>query len=287
MASNYPAGTDILVQPQSTDFTNVVGHASNHQNANSAIMAIESTVGTHSGTNILKNFVAGNFPVRQNASNVFQNTMQGTLTASSVSGTVNTTAGTVQGATLGTNAIIGGTSTNQIINTPTVNTAAINTSSFNGGTSGTLTNIGGVSLKDNGAITQTGTADHVTLTPGASKVVKLTVIRQNLASTSYMNSSFIQEGWDFVTGDGSNSGYTKTISFPVTFVGTPLVFTTPAGALQGSDPTQIGDLTAGWGAAAISGRSVTAGSFVADLSFAVNLTNAKRVAFTWIAIGTI
>lgn len=139
MASNYPAGTDTLVNPVSTDITSVVDHALNHTNANNAVMAVESNMGTNSGTNIHKSFVAGNFPVRQNSSNVFQNTMQGTLTASSVAGTLNTTAGTVTGAVIGTNTVQGGTFAGQIINGGTIANGVIGTATIQGGTANAIT----------------------------------------------------------------------------------------------------------------------------------------------------
>lgn len=106
--SNFPAGTDVLVNPLSTDFEDVVDHAANHTNANNAIMAVESNVGTNSGTNIFKNFVAGNFPARINAAGVLQQAISGTFS------------GTSNNSTFGTPAITGGTATTQVIDTPTI-----------------------------------------------------------------------------------------------------------------------------------------------------------------------
>lgn len=122
--SIFPAGTDVLVNPLSTDVTSVVDHAANHTNANNAIMAIESNMGTNSGTNIHKNFVAGNFPSRINSANVLQQNVQGTIN-NSVLGTPAITGGTISvtvfnNAVLGTPAITGGTATTLIIDTPTI-----------------------------------------------------------------------------------------------------------------------------------------------------------------------
>lgn len=123
--SNYPAGTDSLVNPLSTDVTSVVDHAANHTNANNAIMAVESNMGTNSGTNIHKSFVAGNFPARINSSNVLQQNLQGTVNNSTF-GTPAITGGTIASTVynngiFGTPAITGGTANAQTLGTPIVN----------------------------------------------------------------------------------------------------------------------------------------------------------------------
>ena len=51
MATNFPAGLDVLVNPQPNDSVEVVPHAAQHANANDAIEAIEQKVGKTNDTN--------------------------------------------------------------------------------------------------------------------------------------------------------------------------------------------------------------------------------------------
>ncbi len=270
MASNYPAGTDVLVNPVSTDLTNVVDHAANHSNANNAIEATQSAVGTHSGTNVLKNFVAGNFPARINSSGVLQQNISGTINNS----------------IFGTPAITGGTAISQILTNPTINTGTANTSAFNGGTTGTLVNTGGLTLKDNGAITQSGTADHITITPGASKLVKTAVLEQDSLSNIYRNSAIMLNGWTFVTGDGTNTGFNKTITFGVTFTSAPIVMTSLLGKVDGSDPGTItAFVTPPGGNTAVA--EISTGTCNIYLSLTTTSTNGRRYGIAWTAIGAL
>ena len=79
MSTNYPGALDTLTNPTSSDTLNSPDHAAQHANSNDAIEAIQVTVGTTAGTNVLLNFAAGDFPARMNASGVLQQTIQGTL----------------------------------------------------------------------------------------------------------------------------------------------------------------------------------------------------------------
>ncbi len=88
-----------------------------------------------------------------------------------------------------------------------------------------------------GAITQSGTADHITLTPGTNKLVKISVLRQDNTTNTYSNSSVVLTGWGFFVGDGASS-YTKTISFGITFSGSePIVLASLLGKKAGVLPT--------------------------------------------------
>lgn len=111
MATSYPAGTDTFVNPTGTDVTNVVDHAAQHTNANQAIEMVQSVMGTNGGTNIHKNFNAGDFPARINASNVFQQAVTGTVSAFS---------GTMISMFFGTNQYTGGTLASAVVSAPTV-----------------------------------------------------------------------------------------------------------------------------------------------------------------------
>src|SRR3990167_8037757 len=108
--SSYPGGTDALTNPASGDHLNSPSHSAQHLNSNDAIEAIESATGTHSGTNILMNFVAGQFPVRNTGGGA-----TGTLVQTLVGGTL-------QNSFIGTTQMTGGTITSSIINPVTSTT---------------------------------------------------------------------------------------------------------------------------------------------------------------------
>ena len=117
MSINYPGTIDVLTNPSGTSILNSPSHAGQHSDANDAIEAIEAVIGTTSGTSIAKNFAAGDFGARINASNVLQQRVSGT----------------VDNAILGTPSISGGTATSTVLNTNTIGTPAI--------TGGTIQNI--------------------------------------------------------------------------------------------------------------------------------------------------
>jgi hypothetical protein len=116
MATNYPSGTDNLTNPAGTQTLDTPSHSTQHTNANDAIEAMQSTSGTTTGTNVLKHFAAGEFPVR--ATGV---AATGTLQQTLVGGTLNN-------QVVGTPAITGGTANNIYLGTPTMNSSAITTS---------------------------------------------------------------------------------------------------------------------------------------------------------------
>lgn len=82
MSINFPGTIDVFTNPSGTSTLDSPDHAGQHSDANDAIEALEAAVGTTSGTGVLNDFTAGDFPVRQNASNVLQDTIaNGTATA--------------------------------------------------------------------------------------------------------------------------------------------------------------------------------------------------------------
>lgn len=117
----YPAA--VYSQTNVDGTTTLAGddHAARHNAVGTEIVGIETTLGTNSGTSVLKNFTAGDFPARINSSNVLQQALTGTITATSG------TFGTVQitGGTVGTALTVGGT----------VNTVVMGTPNITGGTS--------------------------------------------------------------------------------------------------------------------------------------------------------
>lgn len=118
MASSYPGAKQTFTDPSGTSLLTGVDHAGLHTDINDTVEAIQDTIGTTAGTNVLKDFSAGNFPVRVNSSNVLQQNIQGTINNS----------------VMGTPAITGGTTTNQNIVTGTISNPVIGTPALNGGT---------------------------------------------------------------------------------------------------------------------------------------------------------
>jgi len=120
------AGTSTLSSPD---------HSSRHNTIGSAVIAMETVVGTTLGTSIAKNFASGDFAARINASNVPQQALNaGTFgtailgTPAITGGTVGTArviGGTVSGVIVGTSTMQGGTANGVVMGTPTIGTIAV------------------------------------------------------------------------------------------------------------------------------------------------------------------
>lgn len=116
-----PAGTSLLASGPD--------HAADHTSLHGEVIAIETTVGTNSGTNILKNFVAGDLAARINNETFGSATLVGgTIKNVQLIGTSQITGGTLANGLIGTSTIQGGTVANAAIGTPTIigGTVAIN-----------------------------------------------------------------------------------------------------------------------------------------------------------------
>lgn len=137
-----------------------------------------------------------------------------------------------------------------------------------------------------GAITQTGTADHITLTPGTSKLVKTAVLRQDNTTNAYKNNSVILTGWGFITGDGSNSRLAETVTFGVTFAAAPIVVIGALSIKDNSDPSNVGDFSATDSAIEWRARGIGTSSFTAEFKTSSSApASVTRVGYSWIAIG--
>lgn len=123
MSTNYPGGLDSLTNPVGTNTLDNPDHAAQHSNVNDATEAMQVTVGTTAGTNILMHFAAGQFPVR-NTGGGATGTLVQTLVGGSFTGAV------VNNSTFGTNASVGGTSTNEVINGGTLGSAVSQSGTF-------------------------------------------------------------------------------------------------------------------------------------------------------------
>jgi hypothetical protein len=122
MSTTYPASKQTFTDPQGTSLITSPDHAGLHTDMNDTVEKIQDTVGTTDGTNVLKDFSAGQFPVRINSGGTLYDNLTGgqwdngllnnANLASAVIGTSQITKGTV-----GTAQITGGTVANALIGT--------------------------------------------------------------------------------------------------------------------------------------------------------------------------
>lgn len=126
----YPATKDSYTAVDGTTVEATADHAAMHNMAGSAVVNIETTLGTTGGTSVLKSFTAGDMAARINTSNVLQQRVSGTVD-NAILGTPAISAGTISNMQLiGTSQITGGTITNA---------ALIGTSQITGGTISAVT----------------------------------------------------------------------------------------------------------------------------------------------------
>ena len=118
MASNYPASLDTLTNPSGAQTLDSPDHATQHTNSNDIVESIETTLGTNSGTSVLKHFTAGQFPVRATgvaATGTLQQTIVGGTYQNTFIGTSQITGGTITGASFTVTVVDNGT-----LGTPTL-----------------------------------------------------------------------------------------------------------------------------------------------------------------------
>lgn len=294
MASTYPTTLDSFTNPAGTSVVTSPDHALQHSDANDAIENIETVLGTTSGTAILKNITTGKFAIAGEGETINNMTI----------GTPRITGGTASSFLLGTSTIQGGTANNITVGTPTIAGATITSGTINnatlgspavtGGTAnafnlGTPVITGGVSLATNGSITQTSTADHITLTPGASKLVRVATRYQSGTTNSYQNNVVIQHGWGYIEGAGATpSILVKAVTFPDAFSTLLSLTCTGIGFKNSSGaPTAIADFVTNPGIELVgSGLIPSVTGFTAQVNAVGGAINADRwVGFSWIAIG--
>lgn len=93
MTTTYPSQKQTFTDPSGNSALSTgPSHSQLHTDINDTVESIQDTVGTTAGTNILKDFTAGQFPVRINSSGVVQHTIAGTLTNTVINGTLSGTA---------------------------------------------------------------------------------------------------------------------------------------------------------------------------------------------------
>lgn len=139
-----------------------------------------------------------------------------------------------------------------------------------------------------GAITQTGTADHVTITPGTSKLVKIAVLEQGNTTDTYRNNAIILTGWGLKNGNGVGTWYMQeTVTFGVTFSTTPIVVCNSAGR---DNTPGSGALGSSWNTYNVTNpAAITESQFTATvfLTTGTGTMGNYDYIYTWIAIGTL
>lgn len=96
MSTTYPGTKQTFTDPAGTSTLAGVDHAGLHTDVNDTLEALQDTVGTTAGTNVLKDFAAGDFPVRIDSGNTIQTALIGTLNNSTLA------TATINNSTLGT-----------------------------------------------------------------------------------------------------------------------------------------------------------------------------------------
>jgi hypothetical protein len=104
----YPS--TIYTQTDVAGTTSLSGddHAARHNAVGDELVAIETALGTHSGTSVLKNFTAGKFAARTIGETFGTNTWIGGTIGTTLIGTSTIQGGTANLVTLGTPTIVGG-----------------------------------------------------------------------------------------------------------------------------------------------------------------------------------
>jgi hypothetical protein len=158
----------------------------------------------------------------------------------------------------------------------------------NGAVQITITQDGTIQITK-GAITQSGTADHITLTPGASKLVRIAVYANTQGTGAYQNNSIIVCGVNSVVGN-STIEIGGTITYGVTFTATPIILISNAGVSTAQTGTVGGfyfaDFGYMWGTN-IKNAGTTSVSFDVRCQAGSTMDSSHYWFSSWIAIGTI
>lgn len=147
MATTYPATKQTFTNPAGTQTLDSPDHAGLHADVQDTVGSIQDVIGTTLGTNVLRSFAAGQFPVRNTGGGA-----TGTIVQTLVNGTVNSAtfgtpsitggtlaSGVVNNSTIGTQNATGGTLASVTINNSTIGTPAVTGGTINNATLGTPT----------------------------------------------------------------------------------------------------------------------------------------------------
>jgi len=113
MSTNYPGTINTFTDPSGTSpLASGPDHAQLHTDVNDTLEAVQTTLGTTAGTSVLKDFSAGQFPVRHTGGTLQQVIAAGTYTTRVIGSAV------YQGTVSGTTTIDLSTATRHLVNMP-------------------------------------------------------------------------------------------------------------------------------------------------------------------------
>lgn len=119
MSTTFPTSKQSFTDPSGTQTLSSPDHTEAHVTLNDTLEAVQDALGYGGGTNIQKDFVAGDFPVRHRGGTLQDTINRGTVN-NSVLGTPAITGGTANAQVIGTPAVTGGTYNSGVFGTPTV-----------------------------------------------------------------------------------------------------------------------------------------------------------------------
>ena len=184
-------------------------------------------------------------------------------------GTITTTGtislgGTIQPTMIGTTVFQGGTVANALVGTSTITGGTLNINTINA-----------------------DGANDITLTPGASKVVKQTILTRAITTNTYSTGYSITTGWGYILGTAA-SYQLGTVTFPANYASAPIVMANYCGYKDSTNPTAISDFAASQGEVQASVGNIGTSSFKVVLQVAAgSLGTATRFGYTWIALGAL
>jgi hypothetical protein len=161
---------------------------------------------------------------------------------------------------------------------PTLNTFTANTKIESSKVNENFTNLRNITEVSS-------STDHIVITAGTSKLVKITVLRQDNTTDTYTANSVILTGWGFVAGSGTANA-TETVTFGITFGERPVVVGSTAGYKVSSDPSHIGDTGGNAVGTTTLGATATTG-LTMYYSQGNPFDSTVRVLYSWIAVGAL
>jgi hypothetical protein len=289
--SSFPTSLPAAGTASATATLAAAGHTALHNNHSDEIRALATKVGTGSATSTSGTVLRGNGAGTSTWGQVALTTdVTGTLPVAN--GGTGTTSTTGSGSVVfGTAPTISGAS---LTGSPTITTPTIasfvnaNHDHSNSAGGGSLGNTTATSLTTN-TIGANG-ANHLALSAGTSKLVKLTVLRQDDTSNTYQSGNTVMlTGWGVMAITTATPNFAETVTFGVTFTQAPIVTITCGGdalTASGSAYGTGGFNIASW---AMQASALTASSFSAKASTSTGANPGANgfVWYQWTAIGEI
>lgn len=130
MSSVYPSSIDSFTNPSGTQTLSAVDHALQHSDANDALEAIETVIGTSSGTAVAKFLSVGKFAAPTAGGTLSTTTISSGTISGVLAGTNTYTGGTASAMLLGTNTLVGGTASAMLIGTSQITNGTISSANI-------------------------------------------------------------------------------------------------------------------------------------------------------------